>query len=79
MFRNQSTYPTVFLLLDTWHQTDYCIIVCGRWLLYSNSDVASPLIQDILNYARRGNDKDYMKVVGVFHAIRVVTLEVFKK
>ena len=29
IYRNQSTYLTVCLLLDTWHRTDNCIRVIG--------------------------------------------------
>ena len=36
VFWNQSTYPTVCLLLDTWHRTDHCITVCNKWIVYSN-------------------------------------------
>ena len=79
MFRNQSTYPTVCLLLDQWHQTDYCITICSKRIFYSDPEVAFPLTQDSLNYARRGNDKYDIKVVGAFCAIRAVIPEVFVK
>ena len=46
IFRNQSTYPTVCLLLDTWHQTDHYITVCGKWIFDSNLKVVLPLTQD---------------------------------
>ena len=46
IFRNQSTYPTVCLLLDTWHRIDNCITVCGKWIFDSNFEVAFPLTQD---------------------------------
>ena len=29
IFWNKSTYPTVCLLLDTWHRNNHCITVCG--------------------------------------------------
>ena len=32
IFWNHSTYPTVCVLLDTWHRTDHCITVCGKWM-----------------------------------------------
>ena len=40
IFRNQSTYPTVCLLLDTWHRTDHCIAVFGKCIFDSNLKVA---------------------------------------
>ena len=72
IFWNQSTYPTVCLLLDTWQQTDCCITVCCKWIFYSNFEVAFPLTQDCLNYTFRGNDTDEIKFVGVLHTIRAV-------
>ena len=36
IFRNQSTYPTVCLLLDTRHRNYHCIKVCGKWILDFN-------------------------------------------
>ena len=70
LFRNQSTYTTVCLLLDTWHRTNNCIAVCGKWIFDSNFEVAFPLEQDCLNYTCRGNDTDDIKIFGVLHAIR---------
>ena len=52
-----------------WHRTDHCIIVCGKWILDSNFEVAFPLTQDYLNYTRRVNDTDAIKFVGVLHSI----------
>ena len=72
IFRNESTCPTVCLLLDMWHQNDHCIIVCGKWIFDSNLKVALPLTQDYLNYICCGNVKDENKFVGVLHAIIVV-------
>ena len=43
IFWNQSTYPTVCLLLDTWYRTDHCIAVCSDVYFYSNLKVALPL------------------------------------
>ena len=45
ILRNQSNYPTVFLLLDTWHHTDHCITVCGKWIFDSNLKLVLPLTQ----------------------------------
>ena len=72
IFRNQSTYPTVCLLLDTWHRTNNCIKDCGKWIFDSNFEVAFPLTQDFLNYICRGNDTNKIRSVGVFHTIREV-------
>ena len=58
IFWNQSTYPTVCLLLDMWQQTDHFITVCGKWVFYSNFEVMFPLTQYCLNYKCRGNDTD---------------------
>ena len=66
---NQSTYPTVCLLLNMWHQNDYCITVCGKWIFDYNFKVALPLSQDCLNYTCRGNDTDEIIFVVVLHAI----------
>ena len=43
IFRNLSYYPTVYFLLDTPHQTDHCITVCGKWMFDSNFEVTFPL------------------------------------
>ena len=48
IFWNQSTYPTVSLLLYTWNQNDHCITVCGKWIFDSNLEVALPLTQGCL-------------------------------
>ena len=79
IFWNQSTYPTVCLLLETWHRTDHCITVCGKWIFDANFEVAFPLTQDCLNYAFHGNDTDEIKFVGILHAIRAVTTGCFKE
>ena len=76
IFRNQSTYPTACLLLDTWHRTDHCITVCGKWIFYSNFEVAFTLSQDCINYTCCGNGTDEIKVVSVLHAIIAVPTEV---
>ena len=77
IFRNQSTYTTVCLLLDTWHRTDNCITVFGKWIFDSNLKVALPLIQDSLNYICRGNETDGNKFIGVLHVIISFPTEVF--
>ena len=43
IFWNQSTYPNLCLLLDTWHRTNSCITVCGKWILHPNFEVEFPL------------------------------------
>ena len=79
IFWNKSTYPNVCLLLDTWHRTDHCITVCGKWIFDSNLKVALPLTQDCLNYTCRGNDTDEIIFVGALHAIRSVPTEVVQR
>ena len=76
IFRNQSTYPTVCVLLDMWNQTNHCIKVCGKWILDSNFEVAFPLPQDCLNYTCRDNYNDEIKFGGVLHEIREFPPEV---
>ena len=58
IFRNQSNYPTVFLLLDMWHWTNHCITVCSKLIFDSNFEVSFPLTQDFLNYTWCGNEND---------------------
>ena len=77
ILRNQSTYPTVCLLLDTWHWTDRCITVLGKWMFDYNFKVALPLTQDSLNYICCGNDTDENKSIGVLHAIIAVPPDFF--
>ena len=79
ILRNQSTYPTMCLLLYTWHRTDYCIIVCGKWIFDPNLKVASPLTKVCLNYICCRNDTDENKFIGVLHAIIAVPPEVFQR
>ena len=79
ILRNESTYPTVCLLLDMRHRTDHCITVCGKWMFDSNLKVALPLKQTCLNYICSGNDTDENKFPGVLHAIREVPPEVFQR
>ena len=67
---NQSTYPTVCLLLDLWHRNDHCIKVCGKLIFDSNFEVEFPLKQDWLNDTFCGNNTDENKFVGVLHTIR---------
>ena len=42
ILQNRSNYTTVRLLLDTSHQTDHCINVCGKWIFDSNLEFALP-------------------------------------
>ena len=79
IFRNHSTYQAVCMLLDTWHPNNHCIKFCGKWIFYSNFEVAFPLTQDCLNYTFRGDDTDEIKFVGVLHAIRAVPTEVVQR
>ena len=76
--RNESTYPTVCLLLYTSYYTDHCITVCGKCIFGSNLKVALPLKQDYLNYICPDNDTDENKFIGVLHSIRAVPPEVFQ-
>ena len=79
IFRDQSTYPTVCLLLDTWYRTDNCITVFGKWVFDYNLKVALPLTQDYLNYRCSGNDTDEIKFAGVLNAIIAVPPEVVQR
>ena len=49
ILRNESTYPTMCLLLDMCHQTDNCITVCGKLVFDSNLKGVLPLTQVCLN------------------------------
>ena len=60
------------LLLDSAHQTDHYITICGKWISDSNLEFALPLTKASLNYICSGNDTDEITFVGVFHAIREV-------
>ena len=73
IFPDNSTYPTVCLLLDMCYRTNHCIRFCGKWIFDSNFEVAFPLKHNFLYYTCRGNDTDEIKFVGVLHAIRAVT------
>ena len=75
IFRNQTTYPTVCLLLDTWNHNDHCLKVFGKWIFNSNLKVALPLTQDPLNYKCRGNETDENKFIGILYTIIVVPPE----
>ena len=79
ILQDNSTYPTVCLLVDTWHQTDHCITVCGKWIFDYSFKVAFPLTQDCLNYIYCGNDTDENKCIGVLHAIIAVPPGVFQR
>ena len=79
IFWNQYTYPTVCLILDTWHRTDHCIRVSGKWIFDSNFEVEFLITQDCLNDTCRGNDTDEIIFVGVLHAIRSVPTEVVQR
>ena len=79
IFRNQCTYPTIFLSLDTWYQNDHCITVCVKWRFDYNFEVALPLTQDCLNYACRSNDSYEIKFVGVLNAIISAPPEVVQR
>ena len=79
IFRNKYSYPTVCLLLDTWHRNYHCIAVCGKWIFDSNLKVSLPLTQDCLNCTCRGYATDENKFVGVLHAIIPVPHEVIQR
>ena len=77
--QNQSNYPTVCLLIDTAHQADHCITVCGKWIFDSNLKLALPLTSAWLNYICSGNDTDEITFVGVLHTVRTVPPEGVQK
>ena len=56
ILQNHCNYPTVCLLLDTAHQKNHCITVCGKWIFDSNLDSALSLTKASLNYIYSGND-----------------------
>ena len=58
ILQNHCNYPTVCLLLDTAHQTNHCITVCGKWLFDYILGSALPLTEASLNYICSGNDTD---------------------
>ena len=60
------------LLLDTAHQTDHFINICGKWIFDSNLEFELPLTKTSLNYICSGNDTDEITFVGVLNAIRAV-------
>ena len=64
------------LLLDTAHQTNHCITVCGKWVFDSNLESALPLTKSSLNYICSGSDTDEITFAGVLNAIRAVPLVV---
>ena len=76
---NQSTYPTMCLLLDMWHRTDHCIAVYGKRIFDSNLKLALPLTQVCLNYICCGNDNDENKFIGLLQMIRGVPPEVVQR
>ena len=76
---NESTYLTVYLVLDMWHRNDHCISVCGKWIFDSNLKVALTLTHVCLNYICCGNDTDDNKFIGAFHAIIEVPIEVVQR
>ena len=67
------------LLLDTSHQTNHCINVCGKWIFDSNLESELPLTEASLNYICSGNDTDEITFVGVFNAIIAVPRVVVQK
>ena len=79
ILQNHCNYPTVCLLLDTAHQKNHCITVCGKWLFDSNLESALPLTEASLNYICSGNDTDEITFDGVLHAIRAVPPVVVQK
>ena len=79
IFRNQSNFPTVCLLVYKWHRNNNCITVCGKWIFDSNFEVSFPLTHDCLNYICCGNDTNEIRFVGVLHAIREVPTKVVQR
>ena len=79
ILQNHSNYPILCLLLDTAHQTNHCITVCGKWIFDSNLESALPLTEASLNYICSGNDTDEITFVGVLHEIRAVPPVVVQK
>ena len=79
ILRNHSTYSTVCLLVDKWHQTDHCIAFFSKWIFDSNLKVALPLTEVCLNYMCCGNDTDENKFIGVLHEIIPLPTEVFQR
>ena len=79
ILQNHCNYRTVCLLLDTAHQTNHCITVCGQWIFESNLEYALPLTEASLNYICSVNDTDEITFVGVLHAIRAVPLVVVQE
>ena len=79
ILRNESTNPTVCLLLGMWYLNDHCIAVCGKCIFDSNLKVALPLTKVCLNYICCGNDTDENKFIGVLYEIRAVPTEVFQR
>ena len=72
ILQNHCNYPTMCLLLDTAHQTNHFITVCGKWLFDYNLECALPLTEASLNYICSGNENDEITFVGVLHAIIAV-------
>ena len=72
ILQNHSNYPTVCLLLDTAHRTNYYITVCGKWIFDSNLESALPLTKASFKYLCSGNDTYEITVGGVVHVIRSV-------
>ena len=77
--QNHCNDPNVCLFLDTAHQTNHCITVCGKWLFDSNLESALALTEASLNYICSGNDTDEITFVGVLHEIRAVPPVVVQK
>ena len=77
--QNHCNDPTVCLLLDTAHQTNNCITVCGKWIFDSDLESALPLTKASLNYICSGNDTDEITLLGVFNVIRAVPTVVVQK
>ena len=79
ILQNQYNYPTVCLLLDTAHQDDNFITVCGKWIFDFNLELAIPLTRAWLDYICSGNDTDDITFVGVLHVIIAVPTEGVQK
>ena len=79
IFRNQSSYPTLCLLLEISRWNNHCITVFGICIFDYNFEVMFPLAQDCLNYTCRVNDTDVIIFIGVVYVIIAVTPKVVQK
>ena len=79
ILQNHCNHPTVCLLIDTEHQKNHCITVCGKWIFDYNLESALTLTEASLNYICSVNDTDEITFAGVLNAIRAVPPVVVQK